>query len=837
MTYEIGPFRLDPRAKVLTRDGEPTPLGERGVTLLHVLVDHAQQYVPKATLMDAAWPRVIVEESNLAVQISAIRRVLAAGGGQRWIETLPRRGYRFVGPLRRPLPGITPQPARGNLPPAHTSFIGREGDLQEVARVLQMGRLLTLVGTGGIGKTRLSLQAATAAGAGHAEGAWFVELAAVRDPLRVAAAVAQALGVPERGAQPIAETLGTYLASRDLLLVLDNCEQVRDAVAHLAAQLLSSAPTLRIVATSREPLGIDGETVYPLASLSLPQPDAPADRIGQSEAVRLFVARAVEQQPDFALDARTAATVARICTQLDGLPLALELAAARVRTLAVEQIAVRLDDRFRLLAAGPVARPRHQTLRAVLEWSFDLLAADERAVLRRLAVFAGGFTVASAMAVAADAELDEVAVVDVLARLVRRSLVVADADTATDVGPRHRLLETTRAFALEKLDEAAEAGALRRRHAQHFAERFAAADGEWLSTADSAWWATYLPELDNVRAALDWAFGGDGDAALGIALVATSSEIWKATSARLEGRQWIDAAMAQVDASTPLQQQAQLSLQLARVSESSQREVTFRALERAVALFRQADDRVGLIQACTTVAQNLAIMGDAQAAGRRLADAAALLSASLPPRLHIAYHDACAFVAFLRSDLAGARASLERALDVARTMGAERFTVFTLSHLGDVHWTAGDLDRAEACLREAIALAVKLPRVADDALSNCKGNLIGVLVEKGRVDEPLALARETPAFRTDQANAWHAMDHLALRALFADRAEAAARLAGYTDARYAQASAPRQRSEQRARDRVAALLGSRYAAEELAALLAAGAALTDAAACELALRA
>jgi len=831
-SYEIGPFRLDPHAKVLTRGGMPLPLGARGVTLLKVLVEHSQQYVPKSTLMDAAWPRV-VGESNLAVQISAIRRVLAQAGGQQWIETLPRRGYRYVGPVKHAQLMVSPvQRLRTNLPVSVTSFIGREDERRDAAALLAQNRLLTLVGPGGIGKTRLALQVAADVLERHADGAWLVELGALRDAAQVPAVVAQALGVGERGRQAMTDTLCAHLATRDTLLVIDNCEHLLEAVGLLAVQLLHSARHATILATSREPLGIDGEQIYTVSSLSLPESDGDPERVGRSDAVRLFVARAVQQQSDFALKPHNAVTVARICTQLDGMPLALELAAARVRSLAVEQIAARLDDRFRLLAAGSTAAlPRHQTLRAALEWSFDLLAEDERRVLRRIAVFAGGFRLESAMAVASDETLDEAAVVDVLDRLVRRSLVAADtAPQAT----RYRLLETTRAYALEKLDEAGETETLRQHHATHFSELFAAACNEWLHSADSAWWDRYLPEHDNVRTALDWAFGADGDASVGIALVGASNEIWKFFAARSESRRRVETALARVTADTPPAQQALLLLRLGVATDVYEPDTAFGALERAAEIYRQCGDRNGFIQVQSFRGHLLALMDRRDVADRILAELEPQIGADIPPRLRVGYLDARGLLAFLRGDLAAAQDALEQALQIARGMGADRFAVFLLSHLADLAWGAGDLDRAEANLREATELAGRLPQVAEDALSNCQANLVGVLVEKGRIEEALALARVATTFRAGHHTAWQAMDHLALRAALAGKLEDAARLVGYADVQYAQKS-PRQRNEARARARTNDLLQERYSAGELAALLKAGASLTDAAACKLAL--
>ncbi|TMH13454.1 MAG: hypothetical protein E6H68_12750, partial [Betaproteobacteria bacterium] len=293
--YEIGPFRLDSEAGVLSQAGIPVALGSRAVAVLTTLVERGNEFVQKGAIMDAAWPGVVVEESNLAVQISAIRRVLAqAPGGERWIETLARRGYRFVGPVIELLGDR--QGSWGdkhtNLSEPLTSFIGRERELVEIKRLLPSTRLLTLVGIGGIGKTRLALQVAAEVMDAYRDGVWLVEFGSIRDPLLVPTSVAQVLGVHEKSGTPLTDTLCVHLKARQLLLVLDNCEHLPDACATLADAILGAAPESTIIATSREPLHVAGEQIYPLQSLSLPEPSTDAEAVGRSEAVQLFVERA-----------------------------------------------------------------------------------------------------------------------------------------------------------------------------------------------------------------------------------------------------------------------------------------------------------------------------------------------------------------------------------------------------------------------------------------------------------------------------------------------------------------------------------------------------------------
>ncbi len=300
--YEIGPFRLDPEAGVLSQSGVPVTLGARGVAVLRTLVEYAGEYVAKGTIIDAAWPGVIVEESNLAVQISAIRHALAkASGGESWIETLARRGYRFVGPVKTIHDDKESRSRieRSNLPEPLTSFIGRERELVEIKRLLPGKRLLTLVGVGGIGKTRLALQVAAEVVDAYRDGVWFVDLAPLADPALVPSAVAQVLGVREAADTSVTAALCSQVKGRQLLLMLDNCEHLLDASASIADALLGSVADATIIATSREPLRVAGEQTYALQTLSLPNPSADVEQVGRSEAVQLFVERARRQQPDF----------------------------------------------------------------------------------------------------------------------------------------------------------------------------------------------------------------------------------------------------------------------------------------------------------------------------------------------------------------------------------------------------------------------------------------------------------------------------------------------------------------------------------------------------------
>ena len=390
-----------------------------------------------------------------------------------------------------------------NLPLELSSFVGREKELAEVRRLLESSRLLTLTGSGGCGKTRLALAAGELV-EGFEDGVWVVDLAPLADPSLVPQAVASTLGVREQPGRLPTGTLSDYLGSKKVLLILDNCEHLVGACAELAEALLRSCPGLGVLATSREALGITGEVAWPVPALSLPDvrrlPDI--ESLLHYESAPLFVERAAAVRPTFALTEQNAVAVAQICYRLDGIPLAIELAAARAKVLSVEQIAERLDDCFRLLAAGGrTAMPRHRTLHATMDWSHELLPDEERALFRRLSVFAGGFSLEAAESVCAGEDLERDDVLELLSHLVDKSLVVtSDRDGET----RYRLLETIRQYTREKLSESGEAGQVREWHAGYYLALAEAAEPELKGERQVAWLERFERDHDNLRAAMRW---------------------------------------------------------------------------------------------------------------------------------------------------------------------------------------------------------------------------------------------------------------------------------------------------------------------------------------------
>jgi predicted ATPase/DNA-binding winged helix-turn-helix (wHTH) protein len=471
--FRFGRFSLIKHSRQLLAGGTPVRLGNRAIDVLFVLIEASGQLVTKDELMSRAWPTVTVEENCLQFQISALRK--AFGKDRDFINTVSGRGYRFIADVSsegtetgRDTESVTSDrgtakivrlrlaPSPGNLPASMSDIMGRESELLDVASVVMANRLVTLVGTGGIGKTRLAIELGHHLAPKFNDGIYLIDLAPLSNPGLVLPTVAAALGLD--GADT-PELLAAALGSKRLLIVLDNCEHVIDMAAVVAEALLHANGSLRMIATSREPLNADGEWVYRLAPLDVP-PEGAHDlaEMQRHGAAKLFIARTSANDPVTPLDARHAAAVTKICRRLDGIPLAIELAAATAAAIGVEVLADRLDDQLKLLADGRrTAPPRHQTLRAAIDWSYDLLSEPERMVMRRLAIFAGDFTMEAADAVAMDGDI-----VRCLAGLVRKSLVVREFDGTV---PRYRLLETMRAYAMDKLTASGEFETIAARHA------------------------------------------------------------------------------------------------------------------------------------------------------------------------------------------------------------------------------------------------------------------------------------------------------------------------------------------------------------------------------------
>jgi predicted ATPase/DNA-binding winged helix-turn-helix (wHTH) protein len=542
---EFGRFTVNRRRRELLADDRRIELGARAFDTLIALIEAGGTVLGKDELMRRVWPGQVVEESNLSSQVYALRKVFGLDRGL--IRTVAGRGYQFTGEIHSPADRVATPPFVGptNLPQALSELIGRETEARAVTDLVTEHRLLTLVGTGGIGKTRLGLAVARDLLPRFRDGVFIAELGPVSNPDSVPATVATAFGLTLPG--PVSpESVASQVVGKRTLLLLDNCEHVIEAAAAMAETLLRAGPNLSLLATSREPLRAEGEHVHRVPPLEVPPEDArDAADILSGGAVSLFVSRAQAAEAAGAPDARVAATIAGICRRLDGIPLAIELAAARVAAFGIDGVAARLDDRFRLLTGGNrTALRRHQTLRATFDWSHELLTETERVVLRRLAVFAGAFTLEAVSAVAADAHLGADEVVDGVANLVAKSLSSAEVTGAV---PHYRLLETTRAYARDKLVEAGELAQCARRHAEYHRDLFERAALEWQARPTAEWLAVHGQQADNLRAALDWAFSPGGDPAIAVALVIAAVPLWVSLSLLDEFRLRVQHALVTLE--------------------------------------------------------------------------------------------------------------------------------------------------------------------------------------------------------------------------------------------------------------------------------------------------
>ena len=741
-----------------------------------------------------------------------------------------------VAGLRREFPSLrTSDVRRTNLPHQSSALIGREAELAEVQQLLDASRLVTLAGAGGVGKTRLALDAGARRLDRHADGVWMVELAPIADPALVASTVATALRIESSGDLGPLELLASRVRDKVMLLIVDNCEHLIGAVATMVEALLAAAPDLQVLATSQEPLGVSGEHVLRVPSLSVPDERVSEAELIAAPAVRLFVERARAVDAGFSLDSRTIGVVAAICRRLDGIALAIEMAAARASTLGVETLASRLDERFRLLTRGArTALPRQQTLRATLDWSHGLLDEGERSIFRRLAVFAGGFTVDAATEVVADKTIDALEAMDHLSHLVARSLVATDA---AGEGRRLRLLETTRAYALAKLADADETLATKRRHAVHYRSLFERSFNEWSLLSDRDWRARYAPERDNLRAALDFAFGPDGDAQLGVALLAASSRLWYGLSLLGEARDRFDAAMPFVTAETNPAIAARFWLGVGMIWYDGSADKTTAALEKAIGLLRTIDDPMTLGEALARLGSQLATPLTTRARGdAMLEEARVLLERAGRPRHLARYYVAASHLQTMQGNDAASDVMQRRALELFRMAGADWDALMVISNLADMVWSRGDLDEAIRVIRETVQTVRESPDATRSSLGNPLGNLAGVLTEAGQLDEALAVTREAIPILREVGSHWGYFDHIALRVALRGRIDDAARLEGFADAAFlAQGENLRQPNEARLRAQLLDLLQQKLTHERLTALLAEGARLSDDDACRLAM--
>jgi predicted ATPase/DNA-binding winged helix-turn-helix (wHTH) protein len=725
----FGPFKLEWERHVLLRDGQPVRIGGRALDILKTLVEHSERLVTKDELVARVWPNVLVDEGNLRTQIALLRRVLGQGeNGVPYVSTVSGRGYRFAARIsvseeERTTPR-TETRGRRELPFRLTRPVGRTEIVREIVDRVRRHRLLTIVGPGGIGKTTVALAAAAGA-EDFSGGACFIDLAPLTDPALVKGAALSALGnvLGEVGPDDGLDDILSDLGDRHLLVILDNCEHVIEESAVLVERLLRASDGVHVIATSREPLLAEGEHVYRLPPLEAPPatPGLTAEDALAFPAVQLFVERAASERDDFTLADGDAPAVAEICRRLDGMALAIELAAGQVGAFGIRGVADRLDDRFRLLMRGRrTAMARHQTLGATLDWSYSLLSETERHLLCRLSIFVGRFDLEAACAVGADA--DDPDIFGSMAALVGKSLLNADVRTACG---RYHLLDTTRTYGRQKLGERGEAQAMARRHALYLKDRFDQAETEATRIPAAEWLAICSGHIDDVRAALRWAFSPDGDAALGVCLTAAALPLWLHLSLHADGRAHIERGLDRLDPDA--EGAARLEMRLLaglgatlRYSRESGREADT-AWSRALTIADHLDDHDHRLRALWGLWMERFSSGQHQLAleaGERLREAASRSGRAdetlIGERLVGLSH-------YYLGHMAAARRHLEQALaqysgkgslfDVLQYNFDQRVAVRSL--LASVLWVQGYPDRA---MREA-RTAVEEAEALDHAMS------------------------------------------------------------------------------------------------------------------------
>ena len=814
-------------------------LGARAFDVLLALIERRERLVTKNELLDLAWPGLFVEEGNLQVQVSTLRKLL----GHQAITTIPGRGYRFSAALENPqeqaqaaprpvAPGATETAAaaargpefRTNLPEILPPLFGRDDDVAALGTLVARHRLISIVAAGGMGKTRIALQLLHEWRLAYEHGVCWVELAGLSDPQLVVSTIASALGV-QTGSGDALKGLAASLKGMTLMVALDNAERVIDEVARVVQILIGGAPQLRLLVTSQVPLKCANERVYRLGPLALPDVPVPVDEALTYGAIALFTERAQAADRHFELTLSNVATVIDLCRHLDGMALAIELAAVRVPLLGVARLAGTLNERLRVFTGGSRTAPqRHKTLRAALEWSHALLTPAEQVVFRRLGVFAGGFALEMAQQVVADeaaeAALDEWAVLDLLGALVDRSMVMAD----TEEPPRYRMLESPRALALEQLAAAGEKAAWQRRHAHAVLARFTAVNADcWggrIGVDDAI--ALLEKDLDNAREAMTWAIAHDPRAAVASA---TAMELVLTYARREELLRVWEATAGLVTDALPDAVRADWAAGSARFWVVEKPALTAKWARMAIELYRRLGDPIGLYQGLVSLCLSEACLATGLER-QALHELMALEDPSWPPLVR--YRGAMAefFLCITSGDFACAKAALQRQIPLAQRAGSSDAMLGAQSNLADVALAAGDAD-------EAVRLGIEVERQASISnrdrhnLATARVNLTGALLAQGSLEQARAMAVAAWPLAKEFLRLDWLLDNLALLAVLEDRALDAAKLCGYADAIYAANGVARQINEARTAMRAEQLAREKIGEAEFERLKAEGAILSE----------
>jgi predicted ATPase/DNA-binding winged helix-turn-helix (wHTH) protein len=798
----FGRFELRPAERLLLADGVPATIGARALDVLVALAARRERVVSKDELFRTVWPGTVVEDNNLTVQISALRKLLGAAT----ITTVTGRGYQFTARAQEPLLDRQPGRKRGNLPEEMPPLFGRDADIDAVVAALDRSRLVTLCGAGGIGKTSLAGAVAQRVSGRFSGGAWVVELAATRDPTLVAAVIAQTLGLPLPGQGDAQQELIRATEKIELALVLDNCEHLLGGVAPLAGALTRAGRGLRILITSQEPLHVQGEQVYRLGPLSVPS-DSDVAAALEHGAVQLFVDRVRALQSDFAPQADDLRTIVHICRELDGIAWAIELAAARVPLLGLVGVRSRLGERLRTLGGGVRApKLRHQTLRAALDWSFMLLAHETQRVLCRLGVFDGGFCLDTALPVTADqADDDEVWLLDQLDTLLDRSLLVV---ARRGDAPRYRMLETMREYALEQLRARGEFDLARQRHAHALEAMLKRAVKERDSDRQ-------LDEVANIRTALAYTIDTPGEGQVALSLATDSTAVLATSGLVPEVLQNLLRVERFVSADTEPRLAAQYWQWVGRVGKDGRLrgQRCIEALARAEAMFERLG-RVRHVHACRRhLAEAHLSLHQLDAAELALTGARQLESTQTPAadtmrrlRLEGLLADACG-----RFD--HALAFTQQALEIAEFYGYRRYCYNLLS---DRAWIQLQASQPEVAERGLLELLDRIPPGPHDGLPRAEA-LVALLAARTaarRLDSACASVPDVVSALRSCGLFFHRGDTFAWLAATRGKYPVAAQVLGAVDEFHVRTEGPRDRLAVRAREEALQLIGSAMPAAE-----------------------
>ncbi|MFZ0032773.1 MAG: helix-turn-helix domain-containing protein [Candidatus Cybelea sp.] len=727
------------------------------------------------------------------------------------------------GPSTIDVPGDSPT-RLNNLPIARTTLVGRDRDVAEVTELLDRHRLLTLVGSGGVGKTRLAIRVGAELLDRFPDGVWFVDLAPITNPQLVASVTAQALGMSQQQGQRVDEAIPTWLKRKCLALIFDNSEHVLETTAALADAILRTAREIRILATSRQALNISGEAVHQLAPLAVPAEAAglKTDEALRYGAVALFADRATAADTRFVLTDNNAAVVAEICRRLDGIPLAIELAAARVKGLSISNIAQRLNERFKFLTSGSrSALPRQKTLTALIDWSYDLLAPHERLLFARVGIFAGGFGLDAVTAVCSGEGLDEIDVFDLLASLIDKSLVVADTSGEQE---RYRLLESTAAYALEKLVASCKRERLARRHGEYFHEQAEATDQRRGSGSRFAWLAEMELELDNYRAALEWALTQDNDALLGGAIAGALAALWSDAGLVAEGRYWIELALPRVAQAEKPATSARLQLALSGLSNGKRK---LENAEQAMRLYKSVGDLRGAARGQRLCGFALYQMGRLDEA-REAITQALVVSRACSDAWNVGdCLNLLAIIEVSRGNLGTGRELFAQALAGMKARGDELGAARLLGNMAELAFAAGDPEQALRLTHEALELtALRKHRLKASWHNNTAAYCVAlgdIVAARESALEALRLARRVG----HEVYIAVSLQHLALLAALGGAIRRGAQLLGYVDTRYDRLGLKRERTEQWGYDKLLAALRVTLTEDELTSFAAEGGAWSE----------